>query len=235
MDNYTKITKDALRYLAYIIASCTPLCGTKQLKNEEYIMKLVQLGKDMIFKTFMAKLPQPSELYQQLYDFAKERKETYIDVKTICRFFSGERHIKKVLADIENAGLNRPDKIKLRMFFILIHTLIPLEIEKIEGDRYSGTYENGLVIFKIRNLMTFDGVRDKVKKGKITFSHYGSIICVPSGRFSTKIIEEIREEQAGIEEFLDAAEYFSENGGIDFNKAKWLRDAAETVAKKYGL
>lgn len=235
MDNYTKITKGALKYLAYIIASCIPLCGTKHVKNEEYILRLAQSGKDTIFRKFVQELPEPSELYRQIYDFTKEQNEIYTDVKTICRFFAGRRHIEKVVGDIVKAGLNEPGKKGLKMFFIFAHTLIPLTIDKVESKRYSGTYENGPIAVRVNNLMTFNGIRDRVQVGKTVFSHYASIICVPSGRFTSKIIREILDEQARNEEFLEAAEYLSEKGEIDFNKFPQFRDAAEKVANKYNL
>ncbi len=246
MDRYTKITKEALQYLAFIIASCTPLCRSKQEKNEEYVLSLATRGKDISFSKFLQDLPQKSDLYTQLYEFKKEQEEIDINVKTLCRFFGGRRHIEKAVSDIAKmecdlslSGWSEEKKKGLRMFFTFIHILVPLRIEKFDGQkRCSGVYENYLgekhVKFNVENLMTFRKIRHQIQTGRIAYSHYASIICVPSGKFSAAVTNEILREQAKSPDFMRAAEYFSKTG-INFDKAAFLREAAEKVAEKYNL
>lgn len=229
MDNFTKITKDALKYLAMMNVSCTPLCEPKKKKNQKYLVDLAKKGTDVSFKNFLKKLPEKSDLYGKIYQFAKESGQIHIGVTIVCRFFGGAKHIKKALEDV--AGMKKA----IKDFFIFIHVLIPFRVTRINGTKVSGIYENGDISVPIKNLMTFKMSRKHIEVGKIAFSHYASVICAPSGHFNDKFVEEILEEHAENQEFWLAAKSMEKAGGIDFNKMFELRKIAEEVAEKYDL
>lgn len=242
MDNYTKITKDALKYLAIMFASSTT-CLPRHEKNEEYVVELAKKGKDISLKSFLKNLPEKSDLYQKIYESREERRklnprEIYIDVPMLCRFFGGKNHIEKSLQDASEmnvTGLDEKRKRGLISFFTFIHVGTPFLIRDFDGEKCSGTYENEDVIVEIKNLMTFEMNKKNVKVDKVALSHFASVICVEGGHLNKKVMDEILMDQAHSHEFMRAARYLSEVGGIDFNNVSNLRDAAERMAQKYNL